>query len=41
MTTTAVLTMILVLGFTVGGFIYFLSIAIRKEKSKKRDSQVS
>ncbi len=41
MTTTAVLTMILVLGFTVGGFIYFLRIAIRKEKSKKRDSQAS
>ena len=41
MTTTAILTMILVLGFTIGGFIYFLAIAIRKEKSRKRDTQVN
>lgn len=35
MTTTAILTMIFILAFTVGGFAYFLSLAIRKEKSKR------
>jgi len=35
MSITAILTMAFILLFVVGGFIYFLSIAIRKEKAKK------
>lgn len=37
MTLTSILTMLLILGFTVGGFIYFLVMAIGKEKRKRAD----
>ncbi len=32
MTTVTVLSMIFILGLVVGGFLYFLFLAIRKEK---------
>lgn len=35
MSTSAILSMILILTVVVGGFGYFLSVAIRKEKGKK------
>jgi len=31
----SILTMVLILGFVVGGFIYFLTLAIRKEREKE------
>ena len=34
MTTATVITMILVLGFVWGGFVYFLGLAVRKEEDK-------
>lgn len=34
MSTISIMSMILILTTIVGGFIYFLSIAIRKEKDK-------
>lgn len=35
MTLTAIITMIVIITTIVGGFIYFLTIAIRKEQQKK------
>ena len=35
MTYTSILSMLLILGFVLGGFLYFLVIAFRKEKEKK------
>ena len=34
MSTIAIINMILVLGIVIGGFAYFLSIAIKKERGK-------
>lgn len=36
MSALSILTMILILGFVMGGFIYFLTMAIRKESEKKK-----
>ncbi len=36
MTWTSILTMALIIGFVMGGFFYFLSMAIRKEAGKKK-----
>jgi len=33
MSITAIITMIICLGSIIGGFIYFLAMAIKKEKS--------
>ncbi len=33
----SILTMILILGFVGGGFIYFLTMAIRKESEKREE----
>ncbi len=33
----AIVTMVLILGFVMGGFLYFLSMAIRKESEKKNE----
>jgi len=41
MSLTAILTMIFILLFVVGGFLYFLSIAIRKERGKREDQDAS
>lgn len=35
MTTLSIITMVFILGLIVGGFIYFLSLAMRNEKNKK------
>lgn len=35
MSTSAIIGMILTLGVVIGGFIYFLSLAIRNEAKKK------
>lgn len=37
MTTTTIISMIVILTIIVGGFVYFLSKAIRKEKSLKEN----
>jgi hypothetical protein len=34
MSTTAMISMVLILTTIIGGFIYFLSIAIKKEKEQ-------
>ncbi len=34
MSITALLSMLVILGFIVGGFIYFLWLAIKKERKK-------
>lgn len=34
MSTSAIINMIMVLGIVIGGFSYFLSIAIKKESEK-------
>jgi LPS O-antigen subunit length determinant protein (WzzB/FepE family) len=36
MSTYSLLSMILILGLVVGGFVYFLRLAIQKEKEKQR-----
>ncbi|MDE0807329.1 MAG: MetS family NSS transporter small subunit [Longimicrobiales bacterium] len=36
MTTSTVVTMVLVLGFVWGGFIFALAMAVRKESTKKK-----
>lgn len=36
MSALSILTMILILGFVMGGFLYFLTMAIRKESEKKK-----
>ncbi len=36
MSPTSLLSMILILGIVVGGFAYFLSLAVRYEKKKKK-----
>ncbi len=41
MSLTAIITMILILLTVVGGFIYFLTIAIRKENEKSKDQEAS
>ena len=38
MTMTSIVTMILILGFVIGGFIYFLVMAIRKEAGEKENT---
>ncbi|MBX2844487.1 MAG: MetS family NSS transporter small subunit [Flammeovirgaceae bacterium] len=35
MSGSSIISMIIILGVVLGGFFYFLSIAIRKEKGKK------
>jgi heme/copper-type cytochrome/quinol oxidase subunit 2 len=40
MSLTAIFTMAFIILFVLGGFIYFLSIAIRKEKAR-RDQESS
>ncbi|MCA6078025.1 MetS family NSS transporter small subunit [Fulvivirga sedimenti] len=41
MSTLSIITMILIILTVVGGFIYFLTVAIRKENEKNRDQEVS
>jgi hypothetical protein len=41
MSTLSIITMILIILTVVGGFIYFLSVAIRKESEKNRDQEAS
>ena len=36
MNTTSIVNMILILTTVIGGFIYFLSVAIKKEKKEKQ-----
>lgn len=36
MTLQAILSMILIVGFVVGGFAFFLRMAIQKEAAKKK-----
>lgn len=35
MSTMSIITMIVILGFVGGGFIYFLTLAIKKESEKR------
>ncbi|MEP2024036.1 MAG: MetS family NSS transporter small subunit [Reichenbachiella sp.] len=35
MSTSAIIGMIVILGIVIGGFVYFLSLAIRNESKKK------
>lgn len=35
MSTSAIIGMIIILGVVIGGFVYFLSMAIRNESKKK------
>ena len=35
MSTSAIIGMILILGIVVGGFVFFLSLAIKKEREKR------
>lgn len=37
MNTSAIIGMVFILGVVIGGFVYFLSLAIRNE-AKKKDS---
>ncbi|MEO9801766.1 MAG: MetS family NSS transporter small subunit [Reichenbachiella sp.] len=37
MSTSAIVGMVLILGIVVGGFVYFLSLAIRNESRKKEE----
>ncbi|MFY0652326.1 MAG: MetS family NSS transporter small subunit [Cyclobacteriaceae bacterium] len=34
MSTGAIISMVIILGIVIGGFLYFLSVAIKKEKQK-------
>ncbi|MDW7690662.1 MetS family NSS transporter small subunit [Flammeovirgaceae bacterium SG7u.111] len=34
MTLSSIISMLLIIGFIVGGFIYFLSVAFREEKDE-------
>ncbi|WP_456100563.1 MetS family NSS transporter small subunit [Reichenbachiella carrageenanivorans] len=38
MSASAIFGMILILSIVIGGFVYFLSMAIRNESKKKEDS---
>ena len=40
MTTYSIISMILIVGTVVGGFLYFLRIAIKKESGKKKEAAV-
>lgn len=37
MTIDAIISMILIVGLVVGGFVFFLRLAMKKEKSRKVD----
>ncbi|MDB4285695.1 MetS family NSS transporter small subunit [bacterium] len=34
MSTISIISMVCILGFVLGGFVYFLSLAIRREREK-------
>ena len=37
MTIDVIITMLLLVGTVIGGFVYFVSLAINKEKTKDRE----
>ncbi|ELR70256.1 hypothetical protein C900_03941 [Fulvivirga imtechensis AK7] len=37
MSTAAIISMILIVGTVVGGFIYFLGLAMKRESSRKKE----
>lgn len=39
MSTTAIVTMVVILGFVWGGLAAILTLAIRKEREKQRDAR--
>lgn len=39
MSTSAIISMILIVGAVVGGFIYFLSLAMKHEARRKKEDQ--
>lgn len=37
MSTAAIISMILIVGSVVGGFLYFLGLAMRRESARKKE----